>query len=201
MNLLISSGHGPIEVRRFVKLLSEALRRELSARGVTVTATNVTGDAAAPKSVSLTLVSADAADLSDLVGTHAWVARAKDERRRRKRWFASVDLVHPVEAGRTDVLAADLVWSTCRSRGAGGQHVNRTESAVLLHHVPTGIRVRCDAERSQHRNRAQALERLAELLELARLDAERDGDRRARLHHSRLVRGEPVRVWDFGCTA
>jgi peptide chain release factor 2 len=200
VKLLISSGHGPIEVRRFVKLLSEALRHELSARGVTVVATSVTGDAAAPKSVSLSLAPVDA-DLADLVGTHAWVARSKDERRRRKRWFASVNLVEPVEAGRIEARDADLVWTTCRSRGAGGQHVNRTESAVLLHHLPTGIRVRCDAERSQHRNRAMALERLAELLELARLDAERDGQRRTRLQHSRLVRGEPVRVWDFGSTA
>src|SRR5579885_2588838 len=51
----------------------------------------------------------------------------------------------------------DLEWSYCRGSGKGGQHRNVTDSAVQLHHKPTGIRVRCESERSQPQNRRTAL--------------------------------------------
>ena len=51
----------------------------------------------------------------------------------------------------------DLEWSTCRGSGAGGQHRNKTESAVVLKHVPSGLTVRCESERSQLMNKNSAL--------------------------------------------
>jgi peptide chain release factor 2 len=67
----------------------------------------------------------------------------------------------------------DLEVSTMRSGGAGGQHVNRTESAVRMKHIPTGFTVRCEAERSQHQNRDTALKMLRGLLfEKARRERE-----------------------------
>eukprot|EP00611_Tribonema_gayanum_P028714 TRINITY_DN7470_c0_g1_i1.p2 TRINITY_DN7470_c0_g1~~TRINITY_DN7470_c0_g1_i1.p2 ORF type:complete len:168 (-),score=55.61 TRINITY_DN7470_c0_g1_i1:142-645(-) len=74
--------------------------------------------------------------------------------------------------GARDIPPGDLRVETMRSQGAGGQHVNTTDSAVRLTHLPTGITVMCQSDRSQHRNRESALRQLRGKL-LAREEAER----------------------------
>ena len=120
-----------------------------------------------------------------------------DSNARRHTSFASV-WVYPVVDDKIEIEInpADVRTDTYRSSGAGGQHVNKTDSAVRLTHIPTGIAVACQNQRSQHQNRDEAWKMLrARLYELELQKREAGGRRRSRTSKTDIGWGHQIRSY------
>ena len=107
---------------------------------------------------------------------------------------ATVAVLPEVEDVDIEIKADDLKIDTMRSQGAGGQHVNKTESAIRITHMPSGIVVLVQEERSQHKNRAKAMTMLRAKLydaEKTKLDKARAAERKDQIGSRRPLRAHP----------
>lgn len=194
----VTAGVGPAECQWAAARVAEAIRAEADGRGWAIEVLEAEPGEGPGQARSVLLEVDDGADpgwLRSWEGTVAWLCPSPYRPRHpRKRWFVGVAVLAP---------PASTAWSASEVRieamppgGPGGQHANKTASAVRATHLPTGVSATAREARSQGRNRALALARLA--ARLAAGDAAADAEARTErwLANHALARGNPVRTYE-----
>ena len=198
--LQLSSGRGPAECQIAVAKLSGEIGRAATACGIaTELQEAVAGDEKGTLlSALMKLDGIDAVRFArSYAGTIQWICPSSLRAgHKRKNWFVAVDLLDVPETGTRGALdPRDVSFETMKAGGAGGQHVNKTESAVRATHRASGLVVVAREERSQHMNKRLALARLAALLRERALSKQSAAEQARWQAHDRLERGAAVRTF------
>ncbi|WP_120240125.1 peptide chain release factor 2 [Caminicella sporogenes] len=199
--LSIHSGAGGLDAQDWAEMLLRMYTRWADKMGYTVKILDILPDTEAGIKSAVLLIEGENAYgyLKSEKGVHRIIRISPfDPSGKRHTSFASVDVVPELDDDiEININPADLRIDTYRASGAGGQHVNKTESAVRITHIPTGIVVQCQNERSQHSNKNTAMKMLmAKLIELKEMEQKEEiedlkGD------YSQIAWGSQIRSYIF----
>ncbi|HLZ53142.1 MAG TPA: peptide chain release factor 2 [Verrucomicrobiae bacterium] len=179
--LSINAGAGGTEAQDWAEMLSRMYQRWAESRGWEVEVTDaLPGEGAGLKSVTMLIQGENAYGFAKAErGVHRLVRISPfDANKRRHTSFASVDVIAEIEESDSEIVIPpnEFQIDTFRSGGKGGQNVNKVETAVRITHIPTGLVVASQTQRSQHQNRATAMRLL-----LSRIFAQRQDEQKAEM--------------------
>jgi peptide chain release factor len=198
--LQITSGRGPAECQLAVAKLAGVIEKDARVSGLSCELLDaVEGSERGTLLSALLSIEGEtaAAFAARYKGSVLWVCPSPFRpTHKRKNWFVGVDVLNPPDVATSGgIKTSDVVIEAMRASGPGGQHVNKTESAVRATHKPTGLVAVAREERSQAMNKRLALARLAGLL-AAGVEAAQAGAERDRwAQHDALERGKPARTF------
>lgn len=197
VSLLVTSGNGPAECRLAVAKILQRMRVEAEQMDVMLDI-EVTPAKHGPKSAAVVIHGAAVAIFArGWCGTIQWRARSPlRPHHKRANWFVGVFQLPVIASGDTTILMQDVAFESFRAGGPGGQHQNTTDSAVRAIHKPSGLTVVVREMRSQHRNKALALERLQDLANARDQAAVEEGKTKRNQMHNALERGNPTRIFE-----